>query len=108
MMNQSILRRFYIGRLPLPNCQCKSLENSGDKIDGVQDSRNLKHASAIFRFIDRVGNASPRDVQRGLLLPKTITLRHLDSLTNTGIISRIGKTTAVRHQLKTHQPIASS
>jgi uncharacterized membrane protein len=64
--------------------------------------------SAIIKYIDRVGSASPRDVQRGLSLPKTTAFRHLDSLTKAGIISRIGKTAAVRYQLAVQLPIASS
>ena len=64
--------------------------------------------SAIIKYIDRVGSASPRDVQRGLDLPKTTAFRHLDRLTKAGIICRIGKTAAVRYQLQPQQPVASS
>ena len=46
--------------------------------------------SAIIRYIERIGSASPRDVQRGLDLPKTTAFRHLDRLTKAGIISRTG------------------
>ena len=64
--------------------------------------------SAIIRYIERIGSASPRDVQRGLDLPKTTAFRQLDRLNKAGIISRIGKTAAVRYQLADQQPIASS
>ncbi len=56
--------------------------------------------SAIIRYIERIGSASPRDVQRGLDLPKTTAFRHLDRLTKAGIISRTGKTAAIRYCLK--------
>lgn len=79
-----------------------------NEIDGAQGSRNLKRTSAIFRFVDRLGSASPREVRRGLDLPKTTAFRHLDRLTKASIICRISKTAAVRYQLAVQQPIASS
>lgn len=62
----------------------------------------------VLKYISRVGSASPRDVQRGLNIPKTTAFRRLDRLVKAGCICRTGKTAAIRYQLAAQQPIASS
>ena len=62
----------------------------------------------VLKYISRVGSASPRDVQRGLSIPKTTAFRRLDRLVKAGCIVRTGKTAAIRYQLAAQQPVASS
>ena len=61
----------------------------------------------VLKYISLVGSASPRDVQRGLSIPKTTAFRRLDRLVKAGCIVRTGKTAAIRYQLAAQQPMAS-
>ena len=54
--------------------------------------------SAILSYLDRVGSASPRNIQTGLDLPKTTVYRYLTRLLKEGMVTRFGKTTSVQYR----------
>jgi len=53
----------------------------------------------VLKYISRVGSASPKDIQRGLNIPKTTAFRRLNRLIKAGCICRTGKAAAIRYQL---------
>lgn len=54
--------------------------------------------AAVLAYLQRVGSASPRDVQRALSLSKATAFRRLNELLQIGEVLRFGKTTAVRYR----------
>lgn len=52
----------------------------------------------ILGYLRRVGTASPRDIQLALDLPKATAFRRLDRLVKQGLVTRTGKTTAIRYR----------
>jgi hypothetical protein len=55
--------------------------------------------STMMSYWRRVGSASPRDLQRGLDLPKTTGFRIMTRLVRSGLVGRSGTTTATRFRL---------
>ena len=64
--------------------------------------------NTILEFLKRVGRASPRDLQRGLDLPKATLYRSLNRLVQAKIITRTGKTSAIRYTLAQPIPIVDA
>lgn len=60
--------------------------------------------SQILQYLRRVGSASPRDIERGLNLPKATAFRYLNRLVEAGGVVRSGKTTAIRYHILTPSP----
>lgn len=56
-------------------------------------------ARSILDFLRRVGQASPRDIQRNLDLPKSTLYRHLIRLVQSSLVVGTGKTSAIRYRL---------
>ena len=54
---------------------------------------------SILDYLQRVGEASPRDIQRSLVLPKTTLYRHLNQLIQAKLVVGTGKTSAIRYRL---------
>jgi hypothetical protein len=55
--------------------------------------------SAILSFVQKAGNASPRDIHNAIDLPKTTAFRRLARLVDAGLLMRSGKTTAIRYRI---------
>jgi len=53
----------------------------------------------ILEYLNRVGKASPRDIQRALEIPKPTAFRKLARLAQIQLVVRSGKTTAIRYRL---------
>lgn len=54
---------------------------------------------AIYEYLMRVHSASPRDIMRGLELSKATAFRKLAHLCEANLITRSGKTAAIRYRL---------
>jgi uncharacterized membrane protein len=55
--------------------------------------------SAMLAYLLRVGAASPRDIQLAMDMSKATAFRRLDHLVKNGLVTRAGKTTAIRYRV---------
>lgn len=83
--------------------------NAPDEDSGICD--DSKHpiaedgaARSILDYLKRVGQASPRDIQRGLNLPKSTVYRYLNRLIQANHVVGGGKTSAIRYRLTSPLP----
>jgi hypothetical protein len=53
----------------------------------------------ILTYLSNVGDASPRDIQRSLCIPKATAFRKLTKLLQLGLLARSGSTSAMRYRL---------
>jgi CRP-like cAMP-binding protein len=55
----------------------------------------------MLRYLERVGAATPRDLQVALGLSSMTVTRHLSRLRAAGVLAVTGRTRAVRYQIRT-------
>ena len=86
-----------------PKLSANTLQPSLDQTDPScsEDCTSVSDGTerAIIGYLKRVGNASPRDIQSGLGLPKSTAFRKLNSLVRANKVSRFDSTTATRYRL---------
>ena len=77
-----------------------STANAAPALDSGQAALVDGTGCAIIDYLQRVGSASPREIQDAIGVSKATAFRRLSQMVQTGSVIRAGKTTAIRYRLR--------